>query len=85
MRVNESAMTDIHKIFDKLDGPGKVAELLGVKPSAASEMKRRKSVPVKYWPKLVIACNEAGLTINYATLVSLHSKESAPASGVEAA
>lgn len=72
-------MTDIHTIFDKLKGPGKVAELLGVKPSAASEMKRRQSVPVKYWPKLVIACNEAGLPMSYATLVSLHSEKASAA------
>lgn len=74
MDVRLTPMTDLDTIFKDLGGTGKVAEFLGVKPSAASEMRRRKSVPVRYWPKLVIACNEKKIEgINYAALVSMHS------------
>lgn len=74
------AMSNLDKIFTDLGGTGKVAEYLGVKPSAASEMRRRGSVPVKYWPKLVLACNEHNIEgVNYATLVSLHSEKASAA------
>lgn len=80
MRVMKTRMVDINSIFSDLGGPGKVADLLGVKPSAASEMKRRKSVPVRYWPKLVIACKENNVAgVSYASLVELHSEKASAA------
>lgn len=69
-------MDSIPAIFNALGGPGKVAEVLGVKPSAASEMKRRQSIPVRYWPSLVEAFQARGLQgLNYEALVSLHSEK----------
>lgn len=74
MNVMVASMMNIDQIFMDLGGTGKVAKFLGVKPSSASEMRRRGSVPVKYWPALVAACDEQNVEgINYATLVSLHS------------
>lgn len=69
-------MKDVPTLFDEIGGPGKVAELLSVKPSAASEMKRRKSIPVRYWPRLVDVCRDLGIRgVNYDVLVDLHQKE----------
>lgn len=69
-------MNSVPAIFDRIGGPTRVAEILDVKTSAASEMKRRKSIPVKYWPRLVDACKEAGIRgVNYDVLVDLHQKE----------
>ena len=45
-----------------------MARVLDVGISTASEMKRRKSIPVKYWPKLV----DAGEGITYEQLVAAH-------------
>lgn len=71
-------MNSIPAIFDQIGGPSKVAEILSVKTSAASEMKRRGSIPVRYWPRLVDACKELGIRgVNYDVLVDLHQKETA--------
>jgi hypothetical protein len=61
-------MQSVTTIFEALGGPTKMARVLDVGISTASEMKRRKSIPVKYWPKLV----EAGAGITYEQLVSAH-------------
>lgn len=80
MYVKKSPMKDIDTIFSELGGTGKVADFLDVKPSAASEMRRRKSVPVKYWPKLVFACTVNGVEgVSYDALVSLHSEKASAA------
>lgn len=69
-------MNSISDIVDVIGGSGKLAIILGVKPSAASEMKRRDSIPVKYWPKLVDECRAIGVRgVNYDSLVSLHQKK----------
>ncbi len=69
-------MDSIPSIFDALGGPGRVAKLIGVKPSAASEMKRRRSIPVQYWPALVEASTLLGFDgLNYEALVNLHTEK----------
>lgn len=68
-------MTSISSIFQNLGGPTKVARILDVGFSTASEMRRRGSIPVKYWPKLVAACEAEGVSgITYERLVELHSE-----------
>lgn len=74
--VNLRGMDSVDAIFDELKGPSRVAKLLGVNPSTASEMKRRQSIPVKYWPRLVDACRGMGVMgVNYDVLVFLHARE----------
>jgi len=78
MDVRYLVMIDVPSLFDAIGGPGKVAEMLSVKPSAASEMKRRASIPVRYWPRLVDACRDSGIRgVNYDMLVSLHAERAA--------
>lgn len=83
MRINTTCvhnvfMRDVTNLFDEIGGPRKMAALLDVKPSAASEMKRRGSIPVKYWPKLVDGFKNLHLTnVDYDTLVSMHSERAA--------
>jgi hypothetical protein len=68
-------MTSVSTLFDVLGGPTKVARLLGVGFTTASEMKRRGSIPVKYWPRLVAAADTEGLeAITYERLVLMHSE-----------
>ena len=59
-------------IFDDLNGPAAVARLLGVKSSTASEMKRRKSIPMRYWSNIISALHQKGIQIDEATLVRMH-------------
>lgn len=76
--VNDVFMQSIEAIFDKLGGTGKAAAAINVKPTAASEMKRRKSIPVKYWDRVIAACKQKNIKgISYETLVRLHSRDSA--------
>jgi hypothetical protein len=68
-------MQSVSYIFEKLGGPTKVARHLGVGFTTASEMKRRGTIPVKYWPKLVAACEADGLSdVTYERLVRMHAE-----------
>ena len=53
-------MKTVSKIFDDLGGNAAVARVLGVGASTASEMKRRESIPVEYWPALVDEARRIG-------------------------
>lgn len=68
-------MSSVQHIFKALGGPTKVARILDVGFTTASEMKRRGSIPVKYWPRLVEACEAEGIDdVNYERLVAMHSE-----------
>jgi hypothetical protein len=71
-------MQSVSTIFETLGGPTRVARILDVGFSTASEMKRRGSIPVKYWPQLVAACESQGIEgINYQRLVEIHTEAAA--------
>lgn len=53
-------MKTVSDIFDLFGGNAAVARVLNVIPSTASEMKRRESVPVEYWPALVDEAKRIG-------------------------
>lgn len=42
-------MDNVSDIINELGGNSAVARELGLKPSAVSEMRRRGSIPAKYW------------------------------------
>lgn len=65
-------MRTIEEIFDKLGGTGSVARIIDVKHSAASEMRRRQSIPVRYWPHLIEGARAAGVQIDSDTLMAIH-------------
>ncbi len=68
-------MQNVPELFEKFGGPTKVAQILGVGFTTASEMKRRGSIPVRYWPMLVDACRDRGIKgVTYETLVKLHTE-----------
>lgn len=71
-------MSSVQHIFTALGGPTKVARILDVGFTTASEMKRRGSIPVKYWPRLVEACEAEGVEgVSYEQLVAIHSGDAA--------
>jgi hypothetical protein len=66
-------MKTVAEIFDAFGGPSSVSRVLNVNPSTASEMKRRRSIPVPYWPALIQGAAERGIAgITYEALVKAH-------------
>ena len=73
-------MNTVADVFEKFEKTSAVAEALGVKLSAASEMRRRSSIPVRYWPTLVDAARQRGFEeLTYEKLVAMHQPEQAGA------
>lgn len=71
-------MRTVDDIFDRAGGTTAFAKMIDIKPSAASEMRRRGSIPVRYWPAVIRV-----LDIDSDQLVAVHT--TAPASKPEAA
>jgi hypothetical protein len=68
-----AGMNTVEDVFTKFEKTSAFAGALGLKLSAASEMRRRKSIPVRYWPRLVDAARDRGFAeITYDNLVSIH-------------
>lgn len=66
-------MDTVSDVFTRFEKTSAFADALGLKLSAASEMRRRKSIPVRYWPRLVEAAQERGFNeITYERLVEMH-------------
>jgi hypothetical protein len=71
-------MKSVEEIFVALGGTGAVARLLEVGHSTASEMRRRGSIPVRYWPRLVaVAAERAVEGISNDSLVDMHTSAAA--------
>jgi hypothetical protein len=67
-------MDTVEDIFSRFTRTGALADALGIKLSAASEMRRRGSIPVRYWPRLVEEAKSRGISgISYEKLVAMHS------------
>lgn len=55
-------MQSVPELIDAFGGPTAFARILDLKgPSTASEMKRNRSIPVDYWPRLIAAAREHGI------------------------
>jgi DNA-binding transcriptional regulator YdaS (Cro superfamily) len=70
---NTKHITDLPEVFAIFGSNVKLADVLNVGPSTVSEMKRRKSIPVEYWPALVSAATEIGendLTLERLAIIS---------------
>ena len=71
-------MKSVEDIFVALGGTGAVARLLDVGHSTASEMRRRGSIPVRYWPRLVAVAAEREVKgITNDALVHMHASAAA--------
>jgi hypothetical protein len=66
-------MNTVDDVFAGFEGTSAFASALGLNLSTASEMRRRSSIPVRYWPKLVDVARERGIDgVNYDSLVAMH-------------
>ena len=62
----------IPQIIDAFGGATAFGRVIDVKPSTASEMKRRRNIPVQYWPKISGAQPVEGAEVTYDELVAAH-------------
>jgi hypothetical protein len=66
-------MLTVADLIDEFGGSTKFAAVIGKGPSTASEMKRRQSIPVEYWPSIIRAAPSAGIEgLTTDELVRLH-------------
>ncbi len=65
---------DVQQIIKNFGGPTAFASAIGVNPSTASEMKRRKSIPVSHWPNVIEAARKRGLRITSDVLMTAHTQ-----------
>lgn len=56
-------MSNVDSIFDLFGGPAAVGRIIGKSTEHAATMRRRGSIPVRYWPALIEAAREKGETI----------------------
>lgn len=66
-------MNTVEDVFLGFGGTSAFAGALGLNLSTASEMRRRNSIPVRYWPKLVTAALEREVRgVDNDSLVKMH-------------
>lgn len=69
------AMRTVEEIFEAFGGPAAFARHLEIKGSTASEMKRRRSITIEHWPKLIAAARSLNIEISNDDLVAIHVRE----------
>jgi len=70
-------MKDVSQIITDLGGPTAFGRAIGVGTSTASEMKRRKSIPVQYWPSVIAAADQIGKPVSPDDLMAAHAERAA--------
>lgn len=66
-------MSTVSAIFDRFEGPANVGRAIGKPTEHATAMKRRGSIPVRYWPDLIRVAEHEGIEgVTYADLVTAH-------------
>ena len=65
----------IPEIIDAFGGASAFGRVIEVNQSTASEMKRRRSIPVRYWPKVIGADPVDRPRFSYDDLVNAHCRE----------
>jgi hypothetical protein len=66
----------IEGLFEAFGKIVNFSELVGCGYEAARQMRRRGSIPLKLWPKLIKACKKVGIDgVDYEALVRMHLSE----------
>lgn len=73
--------TTVAQIIEQLGGNTAVARIIDRKPSAVSEMKRRGSIPVEYWPRLIDAARGRGKLLDAEALMAATTSSQEKTSG----
>jgi hypothetical protein len=76
---NYRYMLSVSHILSQFDAK-KLGEALGIDPGHARVLKVRKSVPPRYWPKLIEAAEAEGIEgVTYEALIEAHTPSRAEA------
>lgn len=67
-------MDNVSLLIERLGGSAALGRVIGKGASTVSEMKRRGSIPVEYWPALRAEADRLGIEITYDRLVEMHQK-----------
>ena len=67
-------------IYDKLGGAAAVGRAVDVPTEHAAAFKRRRSMPPRYWPKLLEALHELKIKVTHDDLVRLYNQKHEAAS-----
>jgi hypothetical protein len=73
----ENGFNTVPELIDALGGTTLFARLLGSKISTASEMKRRGTIHVRYWPALIKSEKARALGLTAELLMELHARGAA--------
>jgi len=72
MRPNR--LRTVNDFFREFGGTSEVARLLGVPQSTAAEMKRKRSIHIKHWPKILESERGQDLAISCYILLQMNLK-----------
>ncbi len=81
MRMMRSMKT-VSEIIDGLGGNSEFAQICGWTKNPnqrGADIRRRASIPVGYWKRVVAAAEERGISLDYEELVEIHTDETPPA------
>lgn len=70
-------MRTLEEVFDDLGGPSKIGQVLGISTEHAATMKRRGSIPARYWHELIKAAKRRGIDISPEELTRIHARKRA--------
>lgn len=65
-------MKRVADIFAAFNGPASLARAIGVRTEHATLMKRRNSIPIRYWPALIAEAKRRGIALNVERLLQAH-------------
>lgn len=74
-------METIDDLFRAFGGPAAIGRIIGKRTEHATGMKRRNSIPVRYWQALIESDRGRELGLTYAKLVELHVRENGNLAG----
>jgi hypothetical protein len=70
--THNTHMNSIDDLFEALGGPTKVGQIIGKRVEHAGSMKSRGSIPVRYWPSLIVSERGKELGLSWEWLARLH-------------
>lgn len=65
-------MKNVHDLFAAWPALSSLAADIGVSYNTAKHMKRRGSIPARYWPLLVRSAEARGIQLTYDQLFHIH-------------
>ncbi len=75
MARSKPRIETLAQVIDRVGGPTRVAEWLGVSPAAISNMKGRGRLAPEYWVCFVIEARADGHALTYEYLAEVHASQ----------